>query len=871
MTDLDAYIRALHSSRVDALLNQEKQELQLKRAFFDVLGDHYMDAARRKRGLFEFDAATKIARTGKTVAINPIANVLKEEIDSSLMERQGSLNNQQAVWSFIAKDVVPIVHRHRINLQQDKITASHQFAEAAASVLKRSTNSLQSNLGSTSSKCRKASREMLHFWRKHEKEERELRKKAEKEEMERLKQEEDEREKQRQAKKLQFLLTQTELYSHFVGNKLSLEPAAQNFNTVNESNIELLSDQDIEKLARAKAQAAVKQQLDKTKSFDTIRTTTSSFRHAETVFNETISQPKMLTCQLKPYQLKGVNWLANLYEQGINGILADDMGLGKTVQSISLLAHLAETYGVWGPFLVVTPASTLHNWQQEFTKFTPVLRSVPYWGNAKERTILRKYWSGNRIYGKDSPFHVVITSYQIAVTDQSYFQRIKWQYMILDEAHAIKSSSSARWKTLLAFNCRNRLLLTGTPIQNTMAELWALLHFIMPTIFDSHEEFADWFSRDIETHAADKEKGKLNQRQLQKLHSILKPFMLRRVKSDVEHELGEKIEKTIYCDLTPRQKRMYNALDSSKIVHNFEKGELDEDFMNAIMQFRKVCNHPQIFEAAETTSPYVFGREMGGFFDDIVPYRLRNAIEYKMPRLVWEELVLSNSKTKSMILDVSTNKSPIAVDITELKDNVGSASVLQELCNITRSKSAIYQTLQDVPIFFHEKMVAPPIDLSCSSQSFAVGQNNLMKANAISSCYWSENLRVTAYPERRGFSRIEVPNPRQLLFESGKLQRLDELLFHLKAEGHRVLIYFQMTKMIDLIEEYLNFRKFSYLRLDGSTKISDRRDLVSDWQTRPDIFVFVLSTRAGGLGINLTAADTVIFYDSDWNPTGNLF
>lgn len=206
---------------------------------------------------------------------------------------------------------------------------------------------------------------------------------------------------------------------------------------------------------------------------------------------------------------------------------------------------------------MIAPASTLHNWQQEFTKFVPQFRvklllsipfalltlfthqALPYWGNPKDRKTLRQFWSRKQLYGKDAPFHIVITSYQLILTDVTYFQRVKWQYMILDEAQAIKSSASARWKQLLSFHCRNRLLLTGTPIQNSMQELWALLHFIMPTLFDSHEEFSEWFSKDIESHAENK--GSLNEHQLRRLHMILKPFMLRRIKRNVQHELGEKV------------------------------------------------------------------------------------------------------------------------------------------------------------------------------------------------------------------------------------------------------------------------------------------------------------------------------------------
>jgi DNA helicase INO80 len=194
----------------------------------------------------------------------------------------------------------------------------------------------------------------------------------------------------------------------------------------------------------------------------------------------------------------------NLYDQGINGILADEMGLGKTIQAISFLCHLAEEKNIWGPFLIVSPLSTLHNWKGEFSKFAPALKVLPYWGNTYQRKVIRKFWKQKHMYTADASFHVLITSYNLAVIDEKRLQKIKWQCMILDEAQAVKSSESMRWKVLLRMNCRNRLLLTGTPIQNNMGELWALLHFIMPTLFDSHEEFAEWFSKDIESHAAAK-------------------------------------------------------------------------------------------------------------------------------------------------------------------------------------------------------------------------------------------------------------------------------------------------------------------------------------------------------------------------------
>lgn len=305
------------------------------------------------------------------------------------------------------------------------------------------------------------------------------------------------------------------------------------------------------------------------------------------------------------------------------------LGLGKTVQSIAFLGHVAENYGVWGPFLIISPASTLHNWQQEFQRFVPEFKVVPYWGSPAQRKILRQFWDQKDLHKKEASFHVVITSYQLIVSDYKYFNRIKWHAMILDEAQAIKSTSSVRWKLLLQFNCRNRLLLSGTPIQNSMGELWALLHFIMPTLFDSHEEFNEWFSKDIENHAENK--TGIDEKQISRLHMILKPFMLRRIKKDVENELSDKIEIMVCCPLTTRQKFLYMALkkkirieDLLKATGYMDGHTTDKNFtsnlMNLVMQFRKVCNHPELFERRDVKSPYALP-----------------PLEYHMPRLVFDE------------------------------------------------------------------------------------------------------------------------------------------------------------------------------------------------------------------------------------------
>jgi DNA helicase INO80 len=237
----------------------------------------------------------------------------------------------------------------------------------------------------------------------------------------------------------------------------------------------------------------------------------------------------------------------------------------------------------------------------------------------------------------------------MVVRDAKYIGRVNWQYMILDEAQAIKSSASYRWNILLKFNCRNRLLLTGTPIQNTMAELWALLHFIMPTLFDSHEEFDEWFSKDIENHAQNTS-SKLDHAQLSRLHMILQPFMLRRIKTNVEHELADKVEIQINCYLTPRQQRLYRRLrqnlkiDLLVVNENARSRSASDSLMNLVMQFRKICNHPNLLNRRPIRSPFYFEAERRQEPRDdyasqlVVTYNTSSALDMPLPRIVYEQV-----------------------------------------------------------------------------------------------------------------------------------------------------------------------------------------------------------------------------------------
>lgn len=695
------------------------------------------------------------------------------------------------------------------------------------------------------------------------------------------------------------------------------------------------------------------------------------------------------------------------------------MGLGKTVQSIAFLCHVAENYGVWGPFLIISPASTLHNWQQEMQRFAPSFKVVPYWGSPNQRKILRQFWDQKDLHTKDASFHVVITSYQLVVSDYKYFNRIKWQYMVLDEAQAIKSTSSVRWKLLLGFNCRNRLLLSGTPIQNSMAELWALLHFIMPTLFDSHDEFNEWFSKDIESHAENK--TGIDEKQISRLHMILKPFMLRRIKKDVENELSDKIEIMTYCPLTTRQKFLYMALkkkirieDLLKATGQSDGHTTDKNFtsnlMNLVMQFRKVCNHPELFERRDIRSPFSLHKleynlprlvynelmiykmipskkhllynmfsifkaenihqrllpeepETDGLsflrFVDLSPgdvekltlhgllvfllnviesekqhrllnhreeywkdhsnrflllqptacqklnkafmtensvlrnfiftsynaressvYTYQNQIMCSMQETTDHRIIRSRHPPTNELLKAplksptrgfkSPMKSPTIYEADkEIDEQSGNLKLIPEFPHIPRKSRKLICEPTDMPRFLYN---LPPKIQSSAKRLYVESREAAWEAKRFDHCDCREGWELVDGAVDRmhpptGWSTVTIPDKQALVSDAGKLFVLDLLLTRLKTEGHRVLIYSQMTKMIDLLEEYMWHRKHRYMRLDGSSKISARRDMVADFQAREDIFCFLLSTRAGGLGINLTAADTVIFYDSDWNPT----
>jgi superfamily II DNA or RNA helicase len=298
---------------------------------------------------------------------------------------------------------------------------------------------------------------------------------------------------------------------------------------------------------------------------------------------------------LRPYQRDGLDWLVSMHDRRLNGILADEMGLGKTIQTIALLAHLASSRSVWGPHLIVVPTSTILNWETELRRWCPAFKVLTYYGTLKERKAKRIGWT------KPNAFHVCVTSYQTVLADSSVFRRKKWYYLILDEAHYIKNYQSQRWQTLLTFSSRRRLLLTGTPLQNSLMELWSLMHFLMPTLFKSQAEFRQWFSNPLTQHV---EGTALVDRLLVKrLHAVLRPFILRRLKSEVAKQMPKKYEHLVMCRMSTRQRFLYEDFMSRSATRaSLEAGNF-MSMMNVLMQLRKVCNHPDLFEPRPIVTP----------------------------------------------------------------------------------------------------------------------------------------------------------------------------------------------------------------------------------------------------------------------------
>ncbi|CAN8063634.1 unnamed protein product [Agarophyton chilense] len=644
---------------------------------------------------------------------------------------------------------------------------------------------------------------------------------------------------------------------------------------------------------------------------------------------------ELLRGNLRDYQKRGLDWLLTLWRKNLNGILADEMGLGKTIQTIALLAWLAVEKEVWGPHLIVVPTSVMVNWEVEFKKWLPGFKVLTYFGSVKERKEKRRGWT------RPDMFHVCITSYTLAVQDSLILRRKKWYYLILDEAHNIKNFESQRWQTLLTFSSRHRLLLTGTPLQNSVMELWSLMHFLMPNLFESHSWFKDTFWKPlIEAVEAEKETNRGRSETVSTLHGVLRPFLLRRLKADVEKGLPPKTEHVVHCRLSKRQRQLYEDF----MARNDTRETLQSgDFfgvMNVLMQLRKVCNHPDLFEGRAILSPF----SCNAIFYP-VPTMVARAITEDVRHRVTLRLVGldfqfgEKNSAGSWYEDEITRISAVKVMREDLKDK-RSNEAFQASCELVLSDPGSQRALSRKVAFrraaLHHQVLIHALrirqrallgqdlrrvfTMSTSSLSRIIRANNCtepfsekprmclvhsiedlaQRANpiahrfvccitrAIAPCielrfYGDDMLRLKQRDQFHRYSQktsrlralfrefevrshVTIPDKRLVQWDCGKLQTLERLIHELRARKSRALIFTQMTRMLDILESFLNLHCCRYLRLDGTTKTDDRQKVVERFNVDSRIFCMILTTRAGGVGLNLTGADTVIFYDSDYNP-----
>lgn len=464
-------------------------------------------------------------------------------------------------------------------------------------------------------------------------------------------------------------------------------------------------------------------------------------------------QPDCITGKMKYYQLEGLNWMFQLYKHNINGILADEMGLGKTLQTISILGFLKSTFRVEGPHIILTPRSTLDNWYCELKRWCPSLRVVKLHGDRQLRDEIfsKLLFPGSMVSAdttccnefnelledeeKDTDlsqnsearlafanfdysdgnmqYNVCLTTFEMAIKEKWRLQKINWKYCILDEAHRIKNEKSLLSEVVRLLKSKNRLLITGTPLQNNLKELWSLLNFLMPNLFSSSDDFESLF--DFSKLDSDDQQKCV----IKTLHQILRPFMLRRLKVDVEKDLPPKRELYVYIGLSKLQKKIYSELLTRNLDVLNSACSNKTQMLNLLMQLRKTCNHPYLFDGVEPGPPYV-----------------------------------------------------------------------------------------------------------------------------------------------EGFHMVEA---------SGKMVLLHKLLPKLFSQGSRVLLFSQMTRLLDIIDDYLRWCGYPYCRIDGSTPGIERQKRIDTFNKEgSDKLIFILSTRAGGIGINLATADVVILFDSDFNPQMDL-
>lgn len=480
-----------------------------------------------------------------------------------------------------------------------------------------------------------------------------------------------------------------------------------------------------------------------------------------------IEKPSILQADLHDHQVVGISWMVHMFKNGMPMILGDQMGLGKTLQTIGFLSYLHEKMNKKGPHLVVVPLSVLSNWLSEIERFCPSFRAVRFHGPKSERDRIKEEEMSDL-----KEFDIVVTTFEILVSEINFFRRkYVWTTVIVDEGHRLKNEKSQLSEKLRCVPCISKILLTGTPLQNNLHELWALLFYLVPDIFTSSEPFDQGF---------DLVRGVIDNVVLRKARKMLSVFMLRRVKEQVDIKLPSRKEVTLLVNLTTQQIDLYKqilcGLDASTIEVVMREGAKD------------------VTKTAIAVGDVPNGTSSG------------NSASEDM-----------EDQNITMLIKTTSTKSTKSVK--EEGGGSGNDSDWRKLMNILLQLRKICNHTYLLP------HVAP--DPYEATEDIVTG--------------------------------------------SGKLLMLDRMLPPLRADGHRVLIFSQFTSMLDILEDYCELRDYPFVRLDGETnRVKRRLDVRRFNAPNSPLFIFLISTRAGGLGLNLASADTVILYDSDWLESINI-
>ncbi|XP_011301412.1 lymphocyte-specific helicase-like [Fopius arisanus] len=611
-----------------------------------------------------------------------------------------------------------------------------------------------------------------------------------------LREQQNEEKRQNTYKRLLHLVSKSKVYSELFAKKF----AAQQ-NELEESKNEGSSKDHADDTEEPSAKKAKLSPNVDVKKFDA----GIEDRLDENKEKKTFALLKYFNGDLRDYQEEGLQWLKALYENGMSGILADEMGLGKTIQAIAILAHLIEQKQS-GPYLVLAPLSTTPNWLSEFERFTPDIPVVFFHGSEVERNLLKKKIKRPVSVDGFKTQPVVLTTYEVALRDKDFLKSQNWRYLIVDEGQRLKNSKTQLSQVMQEINCTHRLILTGTPLQNNLNELWSLLFFLMPDIFNDLAVFESWFN--IEDFRNDEGTNRLlkqeeDKKVLQSIREILKPFMLRRLKVDVCLDIPPKKEVLVYAPMTKLQRDLYSALLNNDLDAATEETPedliVDDDFGRRPKR-RCTYNNPY---SSMNMSVNIHG----------TPGTPGTPATPRTPKLSATLGTAGTPGTPKSRRDTSRfSHIPITAENSEFLSKLNGTN-----------RTILYKKVVNHPYLIHNPLAG----------DFPQGGNDLIRA-------------------------------------SGKLMVLDRMLEKLHERGHRVLLFSTLVIMLDLIKDYLQMKPWKYCRLDGNVNVAERKESIKLFNHDPQYFLFLISTRAGGVGLNLVGADTVILFDSDFNPQADI-